>query len=120
MEPYSDAVELYEGCIEIVGDKNRVQCLTALPNRARDSFPDAAKHKIDSVHHYISEDLRVHFGPFAKDKQYHKKHPHDVLIDDMYINIKQWRAVGGIGIEHKNAKQTLDELHRYFVLGEIK
>lgn len=110
LDPMSDALELYKGCVELIGDKNRVQCLTALPNRARDFFPNAAKHKIDWVHNHIDPSLRVHFGPFAKDKQYHVKHAHDVLIDDMYINIKQWRAAGGIGVEHKNAKDTLQQL----------
>jgi hypothetical protein len=113
LEPFDDAKLLYEGCVEATGDKNLVQCLTALPNRARAAFPDAARHKIEWARKYINPDLRVHFGPFAKDKQYHKQHPDDILIDDMYINIKQWRKVGGIGIEHKNAKQTLDELNHY-------
>src|ERR1035437_8812845 len=38
------AVELYQTCVEVIGDKNQVQILTALPNRAEISMPDAAKY----------------------------------------------------------------------------
>ena len=104
-----DAVMLYEGCLAFV-EPSRIQVLTALPNRANGNFPDAVKHKIDWVHRHISPDLRVHFGPFAKHKQFHKKHPHDVLIDDMPRNIDQWNAVGGIGILHTSTTRSLIEL----------
>jgi len=115
-----DALELYQGCLELVdGDKNRVQSLTALPKRAHHVFPDAAQHKIEWSRLEMSKDLRVHFGPFAQDKQYHISHEHDVLIDDMYINIKQWRGAGGIGIEHKSAETTLRQLKHAFMLAGI-
>lgn len=109
-----DAMELYEGCCEILGDKNRVQILTALPNRARDAFPNAVKHKIDWAHRNISPDIRVHFGPMAQHKQYHCKHAHDVLIDDMIRNIDQWNYVGGIGILHTSAINSLKALQCCF------
>lgn len=106
-----DAMHLYYGCLEMIGDPNRIQVLTALPNRAQNNFPDAVKHKIDWVHKHISPNLRVHFGPFAKHKQFHKKHEHDVLIDDMVLNIAQWNAVGGIGILHTSAQKSLIDLY---------
>lgn len=106
------AKELYEKTVEFVGgDVNRVQILTALPNRAAGAFPDAVKDKIWWAHTYISPHIRVHFGPFAKHKCLHVKHAHDVLIDDMERNIKQWNAAGGIGILHKNTTDSLNALH---------
>jgi hypothetical protein len=110
LPPMPDAMDLYNGCVELMGDRNRVQILTALPNRARAAFPDAAKHKIEWAKKYIHPSIRVHFGPFAQDKQYHKQHPNDVLIDDMIQNIDQWNAVGGCGILHTSAANSLKEL----------
>jgi hypothetical protein len=116
LELMPDALELYEGCCEIMGDRNRVQILTALPNRARDSFPDAARHKIEWARKHLHKDIRVCFGPLAQDKQHHCRMVDDVLIDDMEINITQWRAKGGIGIIHTSAERSLRELkdHKTF------
>jgi hypothetical protein len=36
-----------------------------------------------------------------------------ILIDDYDKNINQWRGKGGIGILHKNTKDTLKELNKY-------
>jgi hypothetical protein len=110
LEPMPDATELYEGCCDIMGNRNQVHILTALPNRAKDTFPDAPRHKIEWARKYIHPGIRVHFGPFAQDKQYHVRHPRDILIDDMVRNIDQWEAVGGIGITHTSAKQSLNLL----------
>ena len=35
---------------------------------------------------------------------------HSILIDDMQKNIDQWKAAGGIGILHTNAKDTIKKL----------
>ena len=34
----------------------------------------------------------------------------DILIDDQERNIESWRSMGGIGILHQNAEQTIAEL----------
>jgi hypothetical protein len=39
--------------------------------------------------------------------------PDCILIDDMEINIEQWRAKGGIGILHKDWHTTMAILHMY-------
>jgi hypothetical protein len=39
--------------------------------------------------------------------------PNDILIDDMEININQWNQRGGIGILHKNSKDTIRQLSQY-------
>lgn len=104
------ATYLYESCLDIVKEPNRVQILTALPNRAKDVFVDAPKHKIEWARKYISPTIRVNFGPFAQDKQHHVRHEHDILIDDMIRNIEQWNSVGGIGIYHTSAEKSISDL----------
>jgi len=110
LAPMPDALELYEGCCQFTGDRNQVQILTALPRRARLQFPDAVQHKVEWARKHIHPQIRVRFGPFAMDKQYHCYSPQDVLIDDMQINIDQWNNIGGIGILHTSAQQSLQQL----------
>lgn len=100
---------LYATCCKIVG-KDHVHILTALPNRARSHFPHAAMDKIQWARTYISPSIKVLFGPFAKDKQHHCRYGKDILIDDMAINIEQWRAAGGLGILHTEVFSTLNHL----------
>jgi len=45
-------------------------------------------------------------------KRQYAKGPNHILIDDLPQNISQWRAAGGVAIEHKNAEQTIFELKR--------
>lgn len=39
-------------------------------------------------------------------------HPHAILIDDRNKSIDPWRKAGGIGIHHKSATQTIEELKK--------
>jgi 5'(3')-deoxyribonucleotidase len=115
LDPMPDAKELYEGCCEIMGSKDQVQILTALPNRAKFEF--AARDKINWSRRYIDPDVRVVFGPHAQDKQHHVRHQCDVLIDDMIRNVEQWKARGGVGILHLSAKQSLATLEEFWFCG---
>lgn len=47
----------------------------------------------------------------SKDKQNYGK-PKDILIDDRPNNIAKWEAMGGIGILHTNAKDTISKLRK--------
>ena len=49
----------------------------------------------------------------ARDKRDHAKEG-DVLVDDQTRHRERWEEVGGIFIHHKNARETLVELKRYF------
>lgn len=46
----------------------------------------------------------------SKNKQHHMFSRGDILIDDMKKNIKRWEAAGGVGILHKNAEDTIEQL----------
>jgi len=117
LDPMPDALELYNGCCEIIGNKTQVQILTALPNRAR--FDRAAQDKINWARRYIDPDIRVAFGPHAQDKQYHIRHTNDVLVDDMIRNVEQWKARGGVGVLHTSAASTLDILQLLWNGGQL-
>lgn len=115
LDPMPDALKLYEGCCEIMGDSDRVQILTALPNRAK--FDQAAKDKTNWARRHIHQDIRVVFGPYAQDKQLHLRHQCDVLIDDQSRNVNQWNAAGGFGILHVSAITSLNTLDEFWTCG---
>lgn len=46
---------------------------------------------------------------YAKNKK-DLSNPESILIDDRLDNILGWREMGGIGIHHSNAKDTIDRL----------
>jgi len=85
-----------------------VQILSAIPRRAY--FPDAVNHKREWVWANFGSNVRVNFGPYAYDKQFHIRHPHDILIDDMKINCDQWKERGARSIWHTSAEFTIAEL----------
>lgn len=40
-------------------------------------------------------------------------HKHQILVDDLEANCKDWQSVGGIGIIHTTAKNSIKELEKY-------
>lgn len=49
---------------------------------------------------------------FFEKKKYLYAEPNSILIDDLEYNIKMFKQYGGIGILHKNTKQTIKELKK--------
>lgn len=104
------ALDLMNTAINLYGLDN-VSKLTALPKRAHETFTTAAEDKIYWARAALHPHLKVSFGPFAKDKQFHCRGNKDVLIDDMKINIDQWEAAGGVGIWHRgDMEETISKL----------
>ena len=101
LEPMADAHELWDWLNKTY---NHVEILTAIPKRAY--FPNAVNDKRDWVHKHFGKSVKVNFGPYAYDKQFHCT-PGDILIDDMQINIEQWNTVGGYGILHTTAEDSI-------------
>lgn len=91
---------------------DKVEILTAIPKRA--SFPTAVNDKRNWIHKHFGSEIRVNFGPYAEDKQYHIRDMHDILIDDMVRNIDQWHKRGGIGFTHVDARDTIFRMQQYF------
>ena len=109
LEPMPDAHQLVKDLRFWFDD---IRILTAIPKRAH--FPHAVNDKRDWVHKHFGSDMKVHFGPYAYDKQFHCQ-PGDYLIDDMKINIEQWNAVGGYGILHTSAEDSIRQFCEHFI-----
>ncbi len=43
---------------------------------------------------------------------FNKRYPNSILIDDTKKKIEDWRRNGGIGIHHRSASKTIDELKK--------
>lgn len=109
LEPMRDAYDLYRGVLSLaLLNQYEVAVLTAIPKIGR--MPFAKQDKKEWVTEYFPK-LACNFniGPHAEHKQYHCT-VGDVLIDDSIRNIDQWRSVGGYGILHTSAKDSLQQL----------
>lgn len=69
--------------------------------------------------------LKKHYGIekgviccLSKDKQNYGRKG-DILIDDREPNIKRWEEMGGIGILHKSAIETIEELKKFGVNNDV-
>ena len=103
-----DADRLVNESLQICKNNNwGLKLLTAVPknNDVRWAFYDKV---LWAQRHYPG--IPVMFGPFSRDKHVHCV-PGDVLIDDRTSNCEEWRAAGGIAIQHRgDIEQTLSEL----------
>lgn len=94
-----------------------VGILTALPMQK--SFVNAKADKIKWLQKHYPQLLKnFKVGPFAKNKKDHAKIG-DILIDDLEKNIIDWNNVGGIGVLHKSADETLKNIEG-FIYRSIK
>ena len=85
-----------------------VRVLTAIPKG--NDMPDAFQDKMEWMQEHYP-DIRVHFGPYSKDKQHHAR-TGDYLVDDRMDNCREWEAAGGTAIKvndqsRSEAVQTL-------------
>lgn len=62
----------------------------------------------------LSDTIKINLV-YSKDKQQFAS-PTSILIDDYSQNCEQWRARGGVAIQHKSADETIAELKRMFSL----
>lgn len=60
------------------------------------------------VKNELGQNVKVVLCKATEKQQYANEH--SILIDDMQKNIDQWKAAGGIGILHTNAKDTIKKL----------
>ncbi len=106
------AKELFGKLREKYGDK--VEILTGVPKKER-GIDTAETDKENWVRRLLDEKMK--FNPVArKNKQNFSGDTGYILIDDLEKNIKEWEAMGGTGIRHISAEETLAELERLGIL----
>lgn len=112
LKPMQDAKDLVNGVTMLANDYGyHVGVLTAIPKHGR--VPHAKRHKKEWLYNNFPQLLDdFNIAPFAEDKQKHCV-VGDILIDDSELNIPQWRNVGGVGILHTSAINSLVELETY-------
>lgn len=67
------------------------------------------KHRWLATHNII---YKANFVP-GKQHKYKYATPNSIIIDDTRSVIEDWNKAGGIGILHKNAKETIEILKSY-------
>jgi hypothetical protein len=72
-----------------------IRVLTAIPKN--NDMPDAFQDKLEWMQQYYP-DIRVHFGPYSKDKAHHAR-AGDVLVDDRVDNCREWAEAGGLPVK---------------------
>jgi 5'(3')-deoxyribonucleotidase len=98
--------------------KAKVEILTAIPRAV--AVPGSTHHKREWSKNNLGEEIKVKFGPYSIDKQYHcKGHKRHVLIDDNHLNCDQWEARGGTAILFTDAKSAIDRLKEIGLVPEI-
>jgi len=71
--------------------------------------PDCARDKVNWVKKHLGRYVEV----IIERKKEKYAEANAILIDDREKNILKWQEVGGIGILHKSAEQTIEKLKRY-------
>ncbi|KVP39630.1 5' nucleotidase, NT5C type [Burkholderia ubonensis] len=101
-----DALELWQG----LQGRGRLHILTAMP-KPTGKLITAAGDKVAWVRKHICTQVPVIVVEHGLMKARWAR-PGDILIDDLERNIAAWEAAGGIGILHRNARDTLESLAR--------
>lgn len=112
MLPLPDAHSLVQEVLDLAGDYGfHIAVLTAIPKIGR--MPSARLQKHCWINKYFPEfSGSFNIGPHAEHKQFHCI-AGDILIDDSIMNIDQWQAVGGIGIYHTSAIESISMLEKH-------
>lgn len=77
-----------------------LKILTAIPRRI--NWYETVNQKREWVWEHFGKNVEVMFGPFAYDKQFYCRSNRDVLVDDMALNIQQWKDRGGMGFFYRD------------------
>lgn len=110
LPPLADAMELWQGIQAFAAREGNVspRVLSALP-KLTNELRTAPGDKREWVRQNLSPTMPVLLvdGGLAKS---HFARPGDILIDDLERNIRAWRAAGGLGVLHTDAKSSLQQL----------
>ena len=119
VEHFYDKLELMPGAEKMFNEirkkyGDKVEILTGVPKPKR-NIPTAGDDKKEWVKRLLGKDVVVNVV-LREDKQKYCKDDDCILIDDLDKNIREWEAMGGIGIRHRSAEETLAELKRLELL----
>lgn len=106
LEPIEGSIKMIEDTFDLLN--GNVEILTGVPN-PRNGILEASQDKIEWAKKYISKDIKVN-TVLRKDKINFCKSKYDILVDDFYDNIKEWKNAGGTGIVFKNTVQAIAEI----------
>ena len=113
MKPMPDFAVLEEWMSTI--PHKHVHILSAVPKRRTSALSvyDEKKQWVkDKMPWFRSRNIHI---VFREHKQlFPKEYRHAILIDDNKSNIYEWRAAGGIGILHLNAKESVRKASQVF------
>lgn len=93
---------------------NKCEVLTAVPKEDK-NIPEAGEDKIKWMHRMLSEDIKINVVT-REEKPGYCFGLGCILIDDMEKNIKNWEEIGGTGVLHKSAEETMLKLKEMGVL----
>lgn len=94
-------------------DRGVIELAKAKPrNQLHSTFEE---DKISWMHRILSKDIVINIV-YNEQKKDYCTGPLCILIDDLQTNINEWRKLGGTGILHKNAKDTINELKKLNIL----
>ena len=108
---YWERLELIADAPLLIDYLNRFdyQILTGLP---KIGYESAERQKKKWVQNHLGN--RPVICCLSKDKPLFGQ-PGDILIDDYPSNIKAWNKMGGIGILHQSAQETIESLKRLHI-----
>ena len=106
------AKELFDAVYDRLGA--RCEILTAIPKPTR-GIVYAQEDKIAWVRQKLSDSIKINIVT-REDKPKFCSGKECVLIDDMPKSIKTWEMLGGTGIVHTTADETLKKLHALDIL----
>ena len=101
-----DALELWQG----IQGRGLPRILTAKP-KPTGKLITAAGDKVAWVRENVDKQVPVIVVEHGLMKARWAR-PGDILIDDLERNIAAWVAAGGVGILHRSARETLEQLDR--------
>ena len=112
LELMPGAKEMFDALYGRYGAKCEI--LTGIPKPKR-GIEMAGEDKIAWTHRLLAKDIKVNIV-FREEKPQYCHGPGCILIDDLVNNINDWNSMGGTGILHASAEETMEKLREMNVI----
>jgi len=103
LEIMPGAKEMFDTIYEKYADKCEI--LTGIPKPKR-GILTAGEDKINWIRRLFSGDIVINIV-YREHKPDYCSGKDCILIDDLEVNIEEWEKMGGTGIVHRSAEETL-------------